>query len=112
MSEKLYIGEAGIKLKVRVFEDAATEDLSTATNLKITIERPNGTVISETATIPVTTPTDKFLEYTLKVGDLNQEGTYKLHAEFTEGTNPFIGDKTTFTVFEKFKGPGKLDGGK
>jgi len=110
MGDRLYVGETGKILKVRVFDDADTDTLSGGTNLKLEIEKPrDGTTITPTATIPVTTPADKFLEYTIAAGDLNQAGVYNLHSLHDQGSNTFRGNKTSFEVFEKFKGPGEED---
>ncbi len=109
MGDKIYKGETGKILKVRVFDDAETESLSGGTNLELSIERPDESVLVVTATIGTTTPPDKFLEYTLATGDLNQAGVYILHSEHDQGSNTFLGNKTTFEVFEKFKGPSEVN---
>ena len=109
MGDRLYVGETGKILKVRVFDDAETESLSGGTNLTLRIERPDGTVLDVTATIATTTPTDKFLQYTIVAGDLNQAGVYILHSEHDQSSNTFKGNKTIFEVFEEFKGPSELN---
>jgi len=110
MVDRIYVGDASKTLKIRVFDDAETETLTGATDLKLSIERPDETVFEKTATISTTTPADKFLQATLAAGDLNQAGVYVLHSEHELGsTDPFIGNKTTFEVFEKFKGPSELN---
>jgi len=109
MADRLYQGETGKVLKVRVFDDPETESLSGATNLKLKISRPDGSILFVVATILVTTPPDKFLQYTLATGDLNQGGVFILHSFHDQGSNTFKGNKTTFEVFPEFKGPSELN---
>jgi len=106
MGDRLYKDETGKIIRARVFTDAETNVLTGGTNLKIAFERPlDGSEVEKTATIPVTSPVDKFLEFTVAAGDLNQAGVYIFHSLHDQGSNTFRGNKTTLEVFEKFKGP-------
>jgi len=109
MSDRLYQDETGKILKVRVFDDAEVESLAGATNLKLKIKKPDQTILEVTATIATTTPADKFLEYTIATGDLNQAGVFILQSFHDQASNTFKGNKTTFEVFEEFKGPSELN---
>jgi len=112
MSEDLiYVGETGKKLRVRVFEDSSSENLSSATNLELRLLKPG----KEDETVLVGSPeaggTPKVIEYQLLTGDLDRAGKYSLHAEFDEALRHFIGDKEVFTVYEKHTGPGPTNTG-
>ncbi len=102
MADFIYKGDTGKVLKVRVFEDSDTSDLSTATTLILNVQKNDGNVVTWTGAADVT---DKFIEYTLTTGDINQAGTYTLHAEFDDGGNHFVGNKECFVAYEKFTGP-------
>jgi len=105
-TDLIYIGETGKKLRVRVFEDSSSDDLSSATNLELRLLKPgkeDETIFAGTAEAG---GTPKFIEKQLTTGDLNIAGKYSLHAEFDEGTQHFIGDRETFTVYQKHTGPG------
>lgn len=110
-TDLIYVGETGKKLRVRVFEDSSSEDLSSATNLELRLLKPgkeNETILSGD---PEAGGTPKFIEYQLVSGDLNIAGKYSLHAEFDDGGRHFIGDKETFTVYQKHTGPGPTNTG-
>lgn len=102
MADFIYKGDTGKVIKVRVFEDTDSSDLSTATNLELSVKKNDGNIVTW---VGVADTTDKFIEYTLVTGDINQAGTYTLHAEFDDGGNHFIGNKECFVAYEKYTGP-------
>ena len=106
MSERIYKGEAGIKIKVRVIAASSSSDLSSASNFTLEVRKPNQKEVTFIGASENDSDGNlKLVTYTLAIVDINQSGTYDLHAEFDEGGFPFIGNKASFRVFDKFQGP-------
>jgi hypothetical protein len=93
MSEKVYVGDIGTIIEIDM-----QENISTATELKLKVRKPDGTQVEWTPSIYGT----NYLRYTLQVGDLDMAGTYALQPYMTIGTWTGRGDTVSFTVYDYF----------
>ena len=91
--EKHYIDTIGIVIRVDV-----VEDITTATDPKLYVRKPDGT---EVIWIPSKSGTTHF-EYTTVSGDVDQSGFYRLQAGFTIDGWTGRGGTAEFTIYPKF----------
>lgn len=88
---KIFVGDEGTDFQRTIKEcidDVETVvDLTTATLLRISFKKPNGTFVPKTATIVNPPGTDGLIRYVFVAGDLDQEGCWQWQArvEFPSG---------------------------
>jgi hypothetical protein len=97
MAGKIFVGDYGIVVRV-----STGIDLTGATALKIKVLKPNGNESTWTATaiLPITTGD---ITYTTTLSDFSVAGTYKIQAEITFSSSKFLGETTSFRVYEKWQ---------
>jgi hypothetical protein len=93
MTCKHYIDVAGVPITLDT-----GEDLSTATNLRIYIRKPDGTELEKTASVTDTTK----LTCTTTHGDLDQPGFYRAQVGFTKGGWTGRGSTFKFAIYPKY----------
>jgi len=93
MTCKHYESAVGIILEVDT-----TEDLTTATDTKIYLLKPDGTEL----VLPATVYNSTYLRYTTVEGDLDQIGFYRVQAGFTKGNWTGRGSTAEFAIYPKF----------
>lgn len=91
--------DAGISVIITITEaDGSTPvNLSLATSKTIYISKPNGSLVTGTASL-VTDGTDGKIEYVTSPGDLDLVGMYKVQATYTVGLNTKHTQKDCFIV--------------
>jgi hypothetical protein len=102
-AEKVYVGTIGTRIRLRVFEDSESEDLSGATSPKIYYLKPDGTTTgSWTATLD--TGTDKHLYYdTVATTDLDQSGEWLLQSYHEKSGWEGRGETVALEVYENYE---------
>ena len=98
-ADKHYVGTVGLIINV----DTGI-DLTAATATKLLVRKPSGEEVEWAAVVT----TDPFgdstrLRYITAVGDLDEEGFYKVQANATIGDWTGKGKTTSFKVYAKFK---------
>lgn len=91
---KTYVGNIG----ATVILDCKTV-LTGATDVKISVLKPDGTKTTWAATVYLT----NFVKYTIQAADFNVAGTYKLQATFTLSGWTGRGETATYEVYEHYK---------
>ncbi len=91
------VDDIKVRLKVTIIEDDAALDISTATVKSIIFQKPDGTILTKTATF-LTDGTDGIIYYDTIAGDLDQSGIYKVQGAVSIGGGAYKGSKSTFKV--------------
>lgn len=78
-------------------------DLTSATAQHIKVLEPDGTEVQWAATVEAPA-TAGVLTYTCTADDLDQAGTYELHAYVEFGSNLWLGELVKLKTFAKFEG--------
>ena len=91
---KIYLGDRGTLFTVDV-----GCDITAATALSLEVRKPDGTKVSWTGSISGTNA----IQYTIQNGNLDQAGTWRLQAKVTIGTDVWLGETTSFEVFQAFR---------
>ena len=97
---KVYVGEVGKRIKVKV-----GVSLANLTSATLFVEKPDGsTAVSWNAT-KMGADVDGLVYYDSQAGDLNAAGIYRLYAKliFADGRILF-GERTTFHVYTPSEG--------
>lgn len=92
------VDDIKVRLKVTITEDGADLDISTATVKTIIITKPDGTVLTKTATF-LTDGTEGIIYYDTVSGDLDQSGFYKIQGYIEISGGSYYGSISTFKVF-------------
>ena len=90
---KLYVGDTGTVIQLDT-----GQDLSAATDLKIEVSKPDGTVTSW--------PADKLgtaMRFTTLASTFDQAGTYKVQAHVTAAGGDWRGETAKLVVFDRFR---------
>jgi hypothetical protein len=93
MADKFFVGDVGTLIKVDV-----GQDVTGATNTTLKVEKPDGTLVSWTATV-----NGQYLEYTVIAGDFDQAGRHYLQAALTFSGWTGLGETTTFILYDPFR---------
>lgn len=95
---KAYVGDIGTKIEVNTYID-----LTTATVMQLKIKKPDGTIMTKTATIPVgLTAADGKIVYTTIAGDFDQAGLYLVQPYIETASTEHLGNTDKFTVYAAF----------
>jgi hypothetical protein len=81
----LHVGDTGATLRITVYEDGTPKNISSASPKQIKIRKPNGTVITKTASF-TTNGADGKLEVATDSDDLDIAGRYSMSAYMTIGS--------------------------
>jgi hypothetical protein len=91
LNEKHYVGEYGTAIYVN-----CGQDISGASDIKIFIERPDGSILQKTATVEVFQGSNNYVMFMIEDGDFNQIGTYTGQVQLVLG--PWRGKGREFTI--------------
>ncbi len=74
---EVHLGDIGTKLILEVQEDGSALDISSATTMKIRLEKQSGVVVEFTAVF-ATDGTDGLMQYVTESGDLDEAGVWTI----------------------------------
>jgi len=94
VANKHYIGEIGTDIIVD-----CGQDITGATNTELVVKKPDGSIVTWTATIYNT----NYLKYTTVSGDFDQAGTYRLQASLTLSGWTGYGETSEFIIYDRYK---------
>lgn len=97
IDKKLFTNDVGI-----VFRVWAKTDISLASSILIKVKKPDGTVVSWTAS--VANDNDYYAVYTSASGDLDSNGDYllSLYVTFPDGSI-YTGETALITIYNQFE---------
>jgi hypothetical protein len=98
----IQVGVEGLSLELELREAYSPLDLSSATQKKIILKKPNETVLTKDA-IFKTDGTDGIIYYEVITGDLDQAGNYSVQAYIVLGDFSGYSTISTFTVYENLQ---------
>jgi hypothetical protein len=90
MENKIYIGDIGTIIRIDM-----GEDISTASGLKLKVQKPNGT---EVVWVPIIDASN-YLSYTTVDKDIDQIGVFKITPQMVLGEWSGSGDTVSFIVY-------------
>lgn len=98
---KIYTGQVGVELRVKT-----SQDLTSATNLKVRLKKPGGTEIeiSATSLVDAAHPAAEgwLKAFTTLATQLDEAGVYRLYGAITLSSNEFTGETDLFRVHSKY----------
>ncbi len=97
---EIHVGDVGTVFNpTMVDENGAIMNLATATTLQIWFAKPDGTVVTKTATL-TSDGTDGKMQYSATSGDLSRNGLWSAqpYVEFTSGASKYHGKILQFFV--------------
>jgi hypothetical protein len=99
LNTALQLNDTGIDIIATVVQqdNVTPVDMSLASTITIYIYRPDGALITGTATV-VTNGKDGQIQYITQPTDLTVQGVYKIQAKYTIGGNTKRTDINTFCV--------------
>jgi hypothetical protein len=95
----VHMNDVGVLFRQTMYESDAILDLSSATELEMRFKKPDGTVLTKTATLS-DDGTDGRLQYASIAGDLDQLGEWKVQPRVAFGSNQWYGTVDKFRVYE------------
>ncbi len=99
MAAEIHVDDIGTRFRFVVKdEDDAIVDISSASLLEITFQKPSGTELVVTGEI-YTDGTDGIMYYQAVEGDLNEHGHYKVQGRVEVDAGPFHTTIGTFRVY-------------
>ena len=97
---RVYVGDTGTAVEVQTFID-----LTTATTKEILVKRPDGSILTKTATYPSGyTASHGRIFFASLVTDFNEAGTYYVQAHIASVSTDHLGDNTSFIVYSVYDG--------
>lgn len=100
---KVYVGDVGLAIILKLARDDEDLDITGATNAKIHVKKPDGTLVDWTAEIHTISGETKYLRYFTQSGDLNQKGRWRVQAGLTLSGWTGRGETGIFRVYDIFK---------
>ena len=100
---KVYIGDVGLAIILKLAKDDEDLDITGATNAKMFIKRPDGTTTEWTAEVHTISGETKYLRYFTQAGDLSQKGRWRIQAGLTLSGWTGRGETGIFRVYDLFK---------
>ena len=99
MTGEVHVDDVGTVFQVTIKdEDEVVVDVSNALTKTIYFRKPNGTLLTKTASF-VTDGTDGQIKYTTESGDIDAAGNWSLQSFVDFGTTEFYSDIHKFTVY-------------
>ncbi len=96
-SERIQVEDTGTSIRIRVQEDNADIDISTATDMQIFLKKPSGTTETKTGSF-VTDGTDALMHYVSVSGDIDEVGTWKAQGWVSLPQGDFFTEVASFKV--------------
>jgi len=84
-ANEVHRGDVGTVFVATIKQGSNVIDISAATTTQLLFEKPDGSVLTKTATL-TTDGTDGKLQYTTQSGDLDMSGQWRLQAYLVLGT--------------------------
>lgn len=105
---KIYVGSVGVIIDLVCRDyDYNILDLSTATETKVIIQKPDGYELEKDGIVVPNPdnnpPTNETLRYTSEIDDLDIVGDYIIQAKLTFGTQVVYSETRAFKVYELYK---------
>lgn len=105
MSAEIHLGDVGTVFTATILdENGAAVDVSSASELTLVYNKPDGTAIERTAVL-VNDGTDGMISYTTIALDIDQVGTWRVQGYVAIGTSEFYSDVHVFRVYPNLTRP-------
>lgn len=99
LDAEIHVNDVGTALVVTIPDETGSPvDVSTGTNLKMYLTKPDGTVLTKTAVLD-SDGTDGKIKYVTVAGDLSVKGTWKIQAAVTLGSASWSTRQAPFLVY-------------
>ena len=99
-ANEIHIADVGTVFEVTLMDDVVPVDVSSATDMKIIFEKPDGTKVINTA-VHKTDGTDGIIKYTVSLDtELDQKGNWKIQANVQLPIGQWSSDIDRFKVYE------------
>ncbi len=98
MANQIHQNDVGTQLVITVLDSNVAVDISTATDLKIYLRKPDSTTLTKTGVL-YTDGTDGKMVYTTIAGDLDLVGNYKIQGKVEIDGGTFYTDLGSFKVY-------------
>jgi hypothetical protein len=99
MSDEVHVGDIGTIFRITVMDGDTPLDISTQTEMKIFLRRPDDTVLNNDA-VHTTDGTDGKMEYVGVSGDVDQQGKWVIQGKIIIPEGTFYTDRAAFVVEE------------
>ena len=100
MTERIFLGDFGTVFELEILDqDGSVVDVSGATTKEVVLENPNGKATSYAASF-TTDGTDGKIEYTLKEGDVDKTGIWRVQGYIVLPAGEWYTAKDNFVVEE------------
>jgi len=96
---EVHVGDIGTAFRVTLNDCDVVVDLTGQTTIEILFLKPDGTALTKTASIYLGDPTLGIIEYLTVLGDLDQEGTWKIQGHVVLPTGEWHSDTEKFKVY-------------
>jgi len=92
------VGDIGISFKVTIEDCDSIVDISAATTKQILLYKPDGSVLTKTASF-FTDGTDGILKYSTISGDIDIAGFWRIEAYVVLGSSEYYSEIARFRVY-------------
>jgi len=100
---KIYVGDVGLAIVLMLAKPGESIDITGATDTKMLVKKPDGTVVEWDADILTVAGETKYLRHFTVAGDLDQKGRYRIQAYLSISGWTGRGETATFKVYDAFK---------
>jgi len=97
-STDVRVGDIGVTFKVTIEDCGTVVDVSAASTKQILLYKPDGTVLTKTASF-YTDGTDGIIKYSTISGDLNIAGFWRIEAYVVIGGSEYYSEIQRFRVY-------------
>lgn len=97
-STDIRVGDIGISFKVIIEDCGIVVDISTASTKEILLYKPDGSVLTKTASF-FTDGTDGIIKYDTVSGDINIAGFWRIEAYVVLGASEYYSEIARFRVY-------------
>jgi glycerol-3-phosphate dehydrogenase len=102
-ANEIHIGDIGTIFEVTLLDDTAIVDISNATDLVIVFQKPDKTIINNTAVLS-SDGTDGKMQYVVALDtELDQKGNWKIQGIVELPTGKWSSDIDKFKVYENLQ---------
>ena len=97
-STDIRVADIGVTFKITITDCDTAVDISTASTKQIWLYKPDGTVLTKTASF-FTDGTDGIITYTTVSGDIDIAGFWRIEAYVVMGTSEYHSEIERFRVY-------------
>jgi hypothetical protein len=97
--EEVHVGDIGTIFRATLHDNGVALDVSSASTLEFTFQKPNGTTLTKTAVL-TGDGTDGVVEYTTVSGDIDLHGDWKIQAYVVLPSGNWRSSIVEFKVYE------------